>query len=299
MKFLSIYRTLRFILNHPLNRNQKGKAMTRFFRWQLGSRLIPGSVLVSFVNNSRLIVIPGMTGATGNIYTGLHEFEDMAFTLHLLRENSRFIDIGANIGSYTILASSVVGAKSIAIEPVPSTFEHLCDNINVNGVFAKVQCLNLGVSSNSGTLKFTSTLDTVNHVVVNEETTNNTIDVPVKSLDQIADGFRPTLIKIDVEGFETEVISGAKNIFSEDSLLAIIMELNGAGERYGFNESALHRQITDFGFNPYSYSPFSRNLYRLDGKNTKSGNTLYIRNINLVAERLQTAPTFWVHGQQV
>jgi thymidylate synthase len=63
-----------------------------------------------------------MTGATGNIYAGLHEFEDMAFLLHLLRSEDMFADVGSNIGSYTILASGVVGAKSVAFEPVPSTY---------------------------------------------------------------------------------------------------------------------------------------------------------------------------------
>ncbi len=59
-----------------------------------------------------------MTGATGNIYAGLHEFDDMAFFLHLLRPEDMFADVGSNIGSYTILASGVVGAKSVAFEPV-------------------------------------------------------------------------------------------------------------------------------------------------------------------------------------
>ena len=63
-----------------------------------------------------------MTGATGNIYTGLHEFEDMMFLLHLLRPGDIFVDAGANIGSYTVLASAVVGAKSISFEPVPPLF---------------------------------------------------------------------------------------------------------------------------------------------------------------------------------
>ena len=41
----------------------------------------------------------GMTGASGNIYFGLHEFEEMGFLLHFLREEDLFIDIGAYIGS--------------------------------------------------------------------------------------------------------------------------------------------------------------------------------------------------------
>jgi hypothetical protein len=42
---------------------------------------------------------------SGNIYAGLHEFGDMAFVLHFLRAGDLFADVGANIGSYTVLAS--------------------------------------------------------------------------------------------------------------------------------------------------------------------------------------------------
>jgi hypothetical protein len=86
-----------FVLAHPLNRANKWAALMRYFRWQFGSRLVPGDVLVPFVDKTLLRICPSMTGATGNIYAGLHEFEDMAFVLHLLRENDLFVDVGANI----------------------------------------------------------------------------------------------------------------------------------------------------------------------------------------------------------
>lgn len=46
-----------------------------------------------------------MTGATGNWYCGLQEYEDMSFVLHALRPGDLFVDVGANIGSYSILAA--------------------------------------------------------------------------------------------------------------------------------------------------------------------------------------------------
>jgi len=106
-----------------------------------------------------------MTGATGNIYTGLHEFEEMSFVLHFLRKDDVMFDIGANIGSYTILAGAVVGAECFAFEPIPDTFGHLIDNVNINGIYEKVKCYNIGIADKNGILKFTSNLDTCNHVV--------------------------------------------------------------------------------------------------------------------------------------
>ena len=95
--------------------------------------------------NSKLIISKGQTGATGNYYNGLHEFNDMMFILHFLRIDEIFYDIGANIGVYTILASAEIGAKTYSIEPIPDTFNNLASNIIINNIQEKVYQLNVGV----------------------------------------------------------------------------------------------------------------------------------------------------------
>ena len=107
---------------HPLASKHKLKAYFKFVKWQISQALKPGVRKISFAGNTSLLVKKGMTGATGNIYFGLHEFEEMSFLLHFLNEADTFYDVGANIGSYTILAAGVCGAKVCSFEPVPSTF---------------------------------------------------------------------------------------------------------------------------------------------------------------------------------
>src|ERR1700761_268360 len=102
---MNIFSLLRFIYSHPLNRNNKLKSIFRFLKWQINIRLNPYPIIYTYTEKAKLIVKKGMTGATGNMYCGLHEYNEMAFLLHLLREDDLFIDIGANIGSYTVLAS--------------------------------------------------------------------------------------------------------------------------------------------------------------------------------------------------
>jgi len=80
---------------------------------------------------------------------------------------------------------------------------------------------------------------------------------------------------------------------------AVIMELNGSGSRYGFDESAIHMRMRDYGFNTFVYMPFERVLSPLNGKNARSGNTLYIRNIDRVKKRLATAPKFRVLHHEI
>ena len=123
---------------------------------------------IDFAENSKILIRKGLTGATGNLYCGLHDFEPMGFLLHFLRKEDLFVDVGANIGSYTILASGEIGADSIAFEPVPFAFQTLQENIRINSIETKVRTFNAALASKQGALNFTSDLDTCNHVS-NEE----------------------------------------------------------------------------------------------------------------------------------
>jgi len=291
--FLNMFKTLKFIIKHPLNKDNKIKNIINFFRWQLGSRILKKPVIINFVNRSRLIVEKGMTGATGNIYTGLHEFEGMSFVLHLLRKDEVMLDIGANIGSYTILAGAVVGAKCFAFEPIPETFRWLIDNVNINGIYEKVKCYNMGLADKNGILKFTSNLGTTNHVVFNTSSIKNIdiIDVPVRKLDTIVSGCDPLLIKIDVEGFELQVLKGADEILKSKSLLAVIIET--------FGKNNLDKQMSKYGFKPFTYNPFNREISPFDSKKVASNNTIYIKNIEKVNERIKSATKFLINDKEI
>jgi FkbM family methyltransferase len=184
--------------------------MNRYLRWQIASRLLPGAVQVPFVNGSVLVVSPGMQGATQNIYTGLSDFFDCGFLLHLLRKEDLFVDIGANVGVYTVLAGAAIGSKAVAIEPIPATFSGLCANIRANGMSERVTAHNIGLGQTEQTLRFTTDRDCMNRVIAEDDWTGKSIDVPVRRLDTVLAGESPTLIKIDVEGYESEVLAGAE-----------------------------------------------------------------------------------------
>ncbi len=285
MIFFSVLKT---IANHPLNRKNKLKAILRFVKWQLSTRLTPYPILYQFTRKSKLIVVNGLTGATGNLYCGLMEFNDMSFLLHFLRKDDQFVDIGANIGSYTILASAHVGATTIAFEPLPSTFEFLQNNIVVNQIENIVESFNLALGSQQGELDFTSTAGAANHVA--KASDKDVVKVKVEKLDTIMSGKNPPLLmKIDVEGFETEVIAGAMETINNPSLQAIIIELRGHGARYGYDEQQLNDKLEAASFKPYHYDGFKRKLSLLDSY-FGAENTIYIRDVEFVKERIALAP---------
>jgi len=296
---MSVRQVLHFITNHPLNRNQQLRALLRFAGWQIRSRLQPGPVISDWIGGVRFYVQRHEYALTGNIYTGLYEFHEMAFLLHILRPDDLYIDVGANVGSYTLLACGVSGARGVAFEPIPATFERMLANIQLNGLQEKVDCHNLGVGREEGVLLFTSDQNTTNHALAAGETSDGAAEVRVVNLDSILQGMDPFLLKIDVEGFETPVLEGGLKVLANPALKAVIMELNGSGDRYGFDEESILAKMLALGFQTYGYDPFSRRLIPLEGKNADAGNTLFIRDKKLVAERLRTAAPIAVHGRQL
>lgn len=269
-----------------MNSNNKLGGVMRFVKWQLNSILNPYPIVYNYTENSKFLIKKGWTGATGNLYCGLMEFEDMGFLLHFLRKEDFFLDIGANVGAYTILASAEVEAKTVCIEPVPSTYMILNDNIVLNNMASRVKALNIGLGSEKGIIKFTKSFDTVNHVATEKELGKETIDVQVETLDSILD-YCPILMKIDVEGFETEVLKGGKNTLENRDLKAVIIELNGSGKRYGYDETLIHENLISLDFKPYSYNPFTKTLTELS--TFAKHNTIYLRDIPFVTNRIETS----------
>lgn len=296
---MSLLNVLNFIVRHPINRGRPFASLLRFAKWQINSRLASTDLALDWINGSKFFARNGETGITGNIYTGLHEFPDMGFLLHFLRPEDRFVDIGANVGSYTILASAVVGSESYAFEPVPSTYSRLLANIRLNAIESRVSTFNIGLGDVEDNLAFTSDLDTVNHVVSGIEPSVNPISIPVMPFDGLGLGAVPQLMKIDVEGYEKNVLIGAMNTLKAQQLHSVIMELNGSGMRYGTADSDILSIMLDLGFLTYTYDPFSRSLVDLHGTILPIGNTIFIRNVDYVQDRLLNAPQFRVLGRTI
>ena len=138
---MKLLNTLLFIMNHPLNKKNKLGSLLCFIKWQLKSRLYKSKHIYKWVDKTNFIIKRGEHALTGNLYCGLLEYEDMSFVLHSLKETDNFYDIGANVGSYTLLASGVKRCKSFCFEPIQSTFERLIDNVNLNNFSGSLEIL--------------------------------------------------------------------------------------------------------------------------------------------------------------
>lgn len=286
-----------FIISHPLGKKHTFRVLYRFIYWQLESRRAPDKLIVKlFIPPVKFYARKGLTGITGNIYTGLHDFYDMSFLLHFLRPADTFYDIGANVGSYSLLASGICGAQTFAFEPCRDTMELLGENVVLNNLQHRITIIHAAVGSNDGEAYFTHNEDTKNHIIANDELFNTAVaKVKVMTADSLNNN--PVLVKIDVEGFETEVLKGMAEIIKQTFLKVIIIELNGSGIRYGFLEDTIHLQLMNYGFKPYKYDPFNRSLAQLNRYGIQ--NTIYCRDMEFVNERIKTGRHFKVMGEKI
>lgn len=301
--FNNLLYTFKVIFHHPLTSKRKLAATKRWLSWQIGSRLVPGAVAVPFVNQTRLLIKPRMHGATLNVYVGLDEFSEMSFLLHFLRSTDLFIDVGANVGAWTILASGAAGCHTIAFEPTREAFENLKANLNLNGIGELVECHPAALGGKRGKVKFTKKLDTLNHVVVSPQMSDVELtEVEVTTLDMELTQREPTLIKIDVEGYELSVISGGEETLGKPSLQAIIIEINEKCKRYGVEPEHIFESITDYGFTACRYDPRNRQLTEIKKevwKELNETNTIFVRDIRASKDRVKAANSFRVLGHDI
>jgi FkbM family methyltransferase len=291
------------IWRHPLNFNGFS-AISRMIRWQIATRILPESMhALPFVNGSLLMAKRGDVGVTGNWYNGLDEPLEMGFLLHMLRRGDLFVDVGANVGSFTVLACSVNGVTAIAYEPIPETAFKLRRNILINNFEKLAKIRTVGVSDAPGTLRFTQNQDSMNHVVSRDEAgVLSAIEIEVVTLDnELADlpAEQSLVLKIDVEGHEHSVIAGARNVLSKNTTIAVIMETNGSGLRYGVSDEALFCEMKSLGFKPCIYDIETRELSEIVHPLPNYTNTIFVKNVDDIRQRLKLAPPLVIQSMSV
>jgi FkbM family methyltransferase len=283
--------------NHPIGKDEPIYNIFRYSLFNIKSKFIR-EIEYPWIGSLKFIARKGDAGIVGNIYFGLYEFTESIFLLHFLEEQDIFFDIGANLGHYSLLASGIKRCQSLAIEPVPETFNQLKKQIELNNLIGLITPLHIGVADNIGTLNFSTDRGTMNRIVSNDY--KNSVSIPIETVDSIAiNNDIPTAIKIDVEGFEKHVLTGAFNVLENPKLKVLIVEVNNSGENYGIKDDDIFIHILDFGFKPYNYNPYSRNLAPIETYNKKSFNTIFIRDVIFVQKRLNKCVKIKIRNQAI
>lgn len=203
------------------------------------------------------------------------------------------LDLGANVGTYSVLAAYCAKASVIAVEPAPKTVNRLYQNLYLNGIADQVRVVPRCASSAAGPLQFSASQDTINHVATDRDSEEGKIWVEATTIDQVCASAVPLLIKIDIEGYELPALRGGTRTINDPGLKIIIIEVNASGRRYGFEMRDVDELLSNAGFAMYSYDPEKRSL-ELDARQSGE-NRLYVRDIEWVRERVQSARSFKIH----
>ena len=178
-----------------------------------------------------------------------------------LKLGDTFVDVGANVGFYTLLASSIVGnaGRVFAIEPNPRPYAKLLETIAKNQI-RNVVALNIALGRNRTELDLylNRTGDNDSATMVAHDG-KESVNVQVFALDEIAATHHVAAmdyLKIDVDGFEPEVFAGAGRILSENRIRALQAEFSDYWlRRNGSSPEQLHRLLTDAGFEDVEGEP--------------------------------------------
>lgn len=291
--------SIKYIWNHPIGKANRPAAFFRYFYFHMYHLFLPQRKQYNWIDGTRFLASIGDAGVTANVYVGLDDFELMAFCLHFLRPGDLFLDVGANFGSYTILAAGVNNAFCIAFEPDKDTFGILQKDCTINNITKLVSAQNIGVGDKPSQVNFVRNIGARNHVVLTEynESSNENIEaIQLTTIDEIENypSTENVVWKIDVEGFEYKVLLGAKARIQDQRLRCVIIETNGLVKNFGNSVNDVHNYLTDAGFTSYKYNPFKREISRLDSPDNT--NTIYLRDSDFVISRVKSSKTYNIYG---
>jgi len=190
----------------------------------------------------------------------------------ILKPSMVFVDIGANIGYFSLIAARVVGEKGMvyAFEPDNEHFQLLQKNIKKNG-YTNITSVKKAVSDTTGVASFYLKKDNLcaHSLIPNEK--DSVVEVETITLDEyFKTNNNIDVIKIDVEGAEPAVFRGMQKVISINKKIALITEFYpNALKRCGVSPETYLQSIIDSGFI----------LYRIDEEKQKRPSLIDVKMI--------------------
>lgn len=193
------------------------------------------------------------------------------------RENDIFFDVGANIGAYSLVAAKFFNKKIrvYAFEPAFQNYSQLCKNIITNRCDDCITPLQLALSDETK-------VDCFNYVDITPGSAHHTLGEPVLyddssfnpcfrqsvlsfCIDDLVSIFkipRPNHIKIDVDGYEKQILIGAKNTLTSPDVQTVLVEIDELKKK----DHEISALLSEYGFrlksrNKYSYEKMDESKY--------------------------------------
>jgi FkbM family methyltransferase len=237
-------KVVKFVWDHPANEGKRVRAVLRAINYQARGRLLNKRTLARIGDHSYIWASLHRTGASKAVYANPPDHPEMVVWQRALRPGDLFIDVGANVGSYSILAGDL-GADVIALEPAPDTLALLVENVRLNGYL--VTTIRAAAGANCGTARFTIGQDCANRLAA-----TGPVEIEMVALDSVVRDRVVAGMKIDVEGFEFDVLLGCDRMLSQQRLKLIQLEWNSCSiEAVGTDRAPIAELLARYGYRLY------------------------------------------------
>ena len=279
------------VLQHPANRHHLVRAVFRFAWWQIRKRLSKRPAVVRVGANRKFKVLCDSPFSSMVVYDGLPEWDEMNFLLRVLRAADGFIDIGANVGFYTVLASTVVTQGPLfAFEANPRNLEVLRDQVRLNEL-ATAEVFGTALGNMTGELSFFDSGRETGSIATDGDSGAKLVTVPCCRLDDcLAGRSLPDCVvaKMDVEGCEALVLDGAAAAMASGRISVWLFELNDiALRKHGSSGQELTEAFSKHGYSILYWDEEHRRLgMKGDGRDTNRENYVACRDVQALKTRL-------------
>jgi FkbM family methyltransferase len=200
-------------VRHPANQTHRARALSRALGWQLYKRIVRRPLEINYAGY-RLRCYPDSNSASNIFYFGaLYDWHEMRFLRRYLGDGDGFVDVGANIGTYTLLAASLVGSGGSvdAFEPSPVAAGRLRESVALNQL-SNVRVHETAIGDATGTTEFSIGWDVTDGFYTPADRYQQMrprIEVELARLDDVLGDGPYAAGKLDVEGVEFAALRGA------------------------------------------------------------------------------------------
>lgn len=199
--------------------------LIRAASFQMFKRITGRIISKKLFNGKQIFLFPHCNVSTMFVYTDIPDKKEILFIRNIIDKDTIFLDIGSNVGSYSIMLSDI--ARDVfAFEPHPFTSKRCKMNFLLNGISDK-HVFDVALSDSQGETYFSDNQinSTINKIASSSE---GNIKVPLDTLDNFAENNlgreADYFVKIDTEGFEKNVLKGGKFFFQNYNVKGIVFE---------------------------------------------------------------------------
>ena len=242
--FTKVVDVLDFVWTHPANQGQRARAVFRAVVYQFRARFLHQRTQTRLGDRSRLWVDLHRGAAIRAVYGNPPDYEEMLVWRASLGPGDLFLDVGANIGGYSVWAGEL-GAEVISFEPAEDTYSILVDNVALNGY--PIRALQAAAGERCGIAKFTTGLDGLNRLDPEGATETKVVTIDSLIGTRVVAG-----MKVDVEGFEIEVLRGCVEALQHHRIKLIQLEWNDESLRsLGMDRRPIAELLSKYGYGLY------------------------------------------------